>query len=1112
MNTETVPSFGGMTGQVFYSKLAGHLFTARGTGGPDRISNTFFAEERRQRLENPKNHATESPDSSVDPRLPTFSREEIVTGIETLSSQGMILLDHQFPLRQSSIVSHIASLACLRLQPPDFELFQARRIQIATAPRRLAYFQLMLLVAYDWWNMLSAMLDHLYEGLAATNDPDDFWGEAASFWVHALSLACSQGHGNTLRCLLRFFVPMAVDISGSRRGPKVFKYGAERFNLLEAIARRGLGRPEYEGDSKLYLPPDILEQLRHAFANTELLTTNTKQGLNPLKIALTYGDRTLSELFISWLQPSDGSKLVLPDSNESLLAAAYDGRLITLAKYLVDAGAKFTKEPRTTWPVWYLFHVCETTLVPPEEAIEWVTFFHGSGVDLFALRSRDGRTPLHLAAVSGKVSVVRYIIARTRSRHQRHPKDQSGKTPLMLAKSTEVMHEFAPWQPNSDGDKVKDVCGLFFATTTGVDQCCGYHSVAGFPFLPVHRLLYSDRGRRHIQKQSDGFTRWIHIPANNIEWCEDLLLRWLLEGSGDCEIPNFEAAQQAFNQQHVSRTPQGRFFRPGVYCTQPSRRIVFIATPYIDFETSLNIKRMQKALQASESHRSTAVDPENRDESLYNAYVSSAALHPRRTLDQYLYYNMDTSERDTDQVVQRYQRQPAKRVGMGSDGHTLRTSREISSEFLIQREEETAIMVDQLWMWILGDELIITCGADRWNAAPLPYVFLQGLPTIQQRLRDSISSLGHGLDPCRMTAGDAAIQFMTACSGTFDRHARGTFNLQFMSMFEQSIGAIGAKDSDLLRNFSIAYTALKTNEGVSRETFAMALNDLTAETGLLTTLKDIRDELHIMNTILVDQQRVARSLLDLQMKVVRNHRTSLFSSVQVESARPEDHEEVFEPINTIIDQGLQDIAQLDAQAKRLSGSLTELLQLKQAHYNAFELEFSRDLALKAANQGRAVLVFTIVTIIFSPLSFVAAFFTMNLTVFPKELSLSYVSRYIFGFGFAVAVPCIALAFSLGWWTSSWNRVRGALYGTVSASTVDRDGCEKDESVRVPAQAEPAQAMDQLSTKSPAILQGNEKRLSSSLRGDRSHETPKMTAGLKRRWQSWRDSEATGLPR
>jgi len=260
MNPETIPSFGDMMGQVFYSELAGHLFTARGTDRPDRTNDIFFAEERRQRLGYPKDSATESSDSSIDPQLPTFSHEEIMTGIETLRSQSMILLGHHFPSRGFSIVPRIAPLACLRLQPPDFELFQKRDMQRVTARKRLAYFQLMLLVAYDWWDIFSDRLDEFHEDLAASYS---YRKDEASAWVRALSLACLKGHDNILRCLVRFFVPTAVDARGSRCQPKLLWFGNSRCSLLEAIARQGLGRPEHRGDSKLYLQPKILEQLDH---------------------------------------------------------------------------------------------------------------------------------------------------------------------------------------------------------------------------------------------------------------------------------------------------------------------------------------------------------------------------------------------------------------------------------------------------------------------------------------------------------------------------------------------------------------------------------------------------------------------------------------------------------------------------------------------------------------------------------------------------------------------------------------------------------------------------------------------------------------------------------
>ena len=66
-------------------------------------------------------------------------------------------------------------------------------------------------------------------------------------------------------------------------------------------------------------------------------------------------------------------------------------------------------------------------------------------------------------------------------------------------------------------------------------------------------------------------------------------------------------------------------------------------------------------------------------------------LHMRRTLDQYHFMTLDTSERDKDQVV--YRATKTKRYD----------------------EKPRVVMVDQLWMWILDDHTIITCFPKRWG-------------------------------------------------------------------------------------------------------------------------------------------------------------------------------------------------------------------------------------------------------------------------------------------------------------------------------------------------------------------------------------------------------------
>ncbi|KAE8375482.1 hypothetical protein BDV26DRAFT_267722 [Aspergillus bertholletiae] len=65
-----------------------------------------------------------------------------------------------------------------------------------------------------------------------------------------------------------------------------------------------------------------------------------------------------------------------------------------------------------------------------------------------------------------------------------------------------------------------------------------------------------------------------------------------------------------------------------------------------------------------------------------------------------------------------------------------------------------------------------------------------------------------------------------------------------------------------------------------------------------------------------------------------------------------------------------------------------------------------------------MMVFTIVTTVFLPLSFIATFFTMNLEEFPhstdgsEQLSLSYVAEYTFGIGVAISIPLILLALTV----------------------------------------------------------------------------------------------------
>jgi Mg2+ and Co2+ transporter CorA len=388
---------------------------------------------------------------------------------------------------------------------------------------------------------------------------------------------------------------------------------------------------------------------------------------------------------------------------------------------------------------------------------------------------------------------------------------------------------------------------------------------------------------------------------------------------------------------------------------------------------------------------------------LISAHLASSttSLHVRRTLDQFFYPNIDTQSRDQDQVIYRYQTK-----GQGRDRF---------------RSDPKIFMVDQLWMWILGTNLIVTSFAQRWDQPKNdPLNVLDGIiEDINSKTREPVRSVY-----------DLAIIITNRCSGVFDRHRMGDEEYQFLDMFEASIGVATDRETLLFNMFNRASAQasdwLKNHRKLSRfarnadnakgkqlseedeqPLFVDNLLDIGQETDLLAEAKDIRDELNMIRTVLQHQQHI---LDDFQEVICEIYHGQHRSQYEVKKR--------FKEQQRTIDMHLKDIERMDKQAERIYSSITDLLDLKQKHANAFEARFARDQAAGTTRQGKTIMVFTIVTIIFLPLSFITSIFTINIKEFPKgpdgveELHLSYVAKYTFGIGFAISIPLILLALSV----------------------------------------------------------------------------------------------------
>jgi Mg2+ and Co2+ transporter CorA len=425
--------------------------------------------------------------------------------------------------------------------------------------------------------------------------------------------------------------------------------------------------------------------------------------------------------------------------------------------------------------------------------------------------------------------------------------------------------------------------------------------------------------------------------------------------------------------------------------------------PFLHYETDEKREKMSAAIKRAQSGRDLPNDP-SRDDLLVQAYLNaSPPLHTRRTLDQFFYHGIDTAERDRDQVVYRY----CKRRGL----------------------EPKIFMVDQLWLWVVGKELIITSFPQRWQQPKNdPLNVLDGI----------IEDMNAKTRPPILSVYDLAMLITSRCLGLFDRHRLDNENYQFLDMFESSIGHVTNRESKLFERFNrasaLAARWLKYHrrdrapraqrlpspsphrqpdlpkESKDKDAdpiFVDALLDIGIETSLLAEIKDIRDELNIIAMVLSYQSSILPEFTDHITEELRKDGSRKATDAVVGEIRKRAREQM-----RVLDVHRKDIERMDKQADGIYTSLAHLLDLKQKHANAFEARFARDQAVIAGRQGQTIMVFTIVTIIFLPMSFIAAFFAINIREFNEPLALGYVSKYMFGIGLSISIPLIAMAFAV----------------------------------------------------------------------------------------------------
>jgi ankyrin repeat protein len=669
-----------------------------------------------------------------------------------------------------------------------------------------------------------------------------------------------------------------------------------------------------------------------------------------------------------------------------------------------------------------------------------------------------GMTPLHIAARAGHLEIIEFLL------QQEHleplAQDSFGYTPFEYAlrtKREDIVAILGNVYNHLDDDALR-ACQGYNATVTDFGN---YYRGNKVRRLSVFELLYQlndtvsteYKTKIYPTDTASVFFRWIHLPANNSSWVDQTLRRALLE-EGNQDSSSFVAAARSLDHHYDGQYTHSRFMRSlcqqtelkramnmdidapddkidgSAATTNPSKAslslrkpsdlftsMTFLYMPYLHYESAKRCQEMQAAIQRVEqlSKRISpmkAVRPSHGptcDETLLHAYSPQKAIFVRRTLNQFLHPNLGTTARESEQVAYKCQEKLCIGVHHNAD-HKI-------------------FMVDQLWMWVIGEELVITSFPQRWQQPrndPLN-VLESVIEDINARTRSA---------PVR-TAFDLATAITQQCSTVF-RSRSGFQEYQLLDVFDQSISDAVEMESILFAEFNNAsaqaskwlqhhrrHKRVAMEQQVRPVLFVDQLLEIGAEIDLMAELRHIRKELGIIVSIFEEQRNVLQSFE---------------SAIRKPSGKGQQGNMLREQVR-VIDQYIRDLQRTDIKAERIYKSITDLLDLKQKHANALGVRFARDQAAELAGQ-RPTLVFTIVTIVFLPLSFVATMFTVNIRELPHQpgdsepsLPLSFVLKYLLGIGFGISIPLIVVVLSFNFIK---DVVRGSKLRLATYFTLDRD--------------------------------------------------------------------------
>ncbi|KAK2675010.1 Ankyrin repeat [Fusarium oxysporum f. sp. vasinfectum] len=471
--------------------------------------------------------------------------------------------------------------------------------------------------------------------------------------------------------------------------------------------------------------------------------------------------------------------------------------------------------------------------------------------------------------------------------------------------------------------------------------------------------------------------KWVHLPSTNMVWMN-------AQAAAAGSLKDKQKVYDDWNSDSRDTVKRSHGFVPASA----------IYMPYLEYSTHCRDWNDTKSGDFKQAH-------EHYEELLQKYKGKGKQQHGSPTLDEWYYqFSQEDSDakdnqntRNESQVVSKYlQERPEIKEASGTR----------------DRNQWTVVRVNQLWIWTISKDWIITATSSPFTNSPDTLV-----EEVLNQLSKQAEYGGSRAQP--VLASELVPVIIDHCIGLYEKRPNDAGRISIGQTFSHYINRIGRNETTLFDDFR----ALSPDEhhkknandkldghspvGKSRETNYQPMAESTAATAISThgqtrettqqshgqdissaiqkakdlycDIKDVRDELNILKSVAQYQQIVQRGLAGKGVDESR------FSSTYV----------------------VKDVKELDSIAERIQSAINTTLSLQQS-------EVANRQATEATRQGKTVMTFTFATVLFLPLSFLSSLFALDVASFQEAPAWAF---YIIFF-VSIGISAI-LGFSVFYW-------------------------------------------------------------------------------------------------